>query len=144
MRVPTVFLILGATAIVGTLLGPSASEAARSTVTVKKKALSPRALSGTGGKLWVAVNVNRKGGAVTNVGVRANIPGGGGGYAVLPSAGNGRYQGYCTVSRNGNPFNVKANVVVVVTSPDGTEERRIGTVQVGPGNDSLPPPPPSN
>jgi hypothetical protein len=116
-------------------------DAARSTVQVKKKALNPGALGGGGGNVWVSVDVTRTGGPISYVSVRASIPGGGGSICPLTHASGKRYQGYCQVPRNSQLGAVRASVVVRVATPEGVEERRIGEVKVGPGNDSLPPPP---
>jgi hypothetical protein len=118
--------------------------AARSSVQVKKKALNPGALGGGGGNVWVSVDVTRKGGPISYVSVRTSIPGGSGALCPLTHATGKRYQGYCQVPRNSNLGAVRANVVVRVATPEGVEERRIGEIKVGPGNDSLPPPPPAN
>lgn len=144
MRVQRMLIGLGAVLAAGSCLGLTAVEAARSKVSVAKKALSPRSLGGGGGNVWVVVNVSRKGGGVSHVRAGTSVPGSGGGMATLTAAGKGRYQGYLPVPRNSNRYKVKANIVVTVTSPDGPEQRRIGVVTLGPGNDDYPPPPPSD
>ena len=136
-----------ALAIGAVLTGMAASapvSAARSTVQVKKKALNPGALGGGGGNVWVSVDVTRKGGPISYVSVRTSIPGGTGSLTPLDHASGKRYQGYCKVPRNSTVGAVRASIVVRVATPEGVEEKRIGEIKVGPGSDSLPPPPPAD
>jgi hypothetical protein len=139
---PIYALAIGA-AITG-LVASVPVNAARSKVQIKKKALNPGALGGGGGNVWVAVDVTSKGGPISYVSVRASIPGGGGATCPLTRSSGKRYQGFCQVPRNSQLGAVRATMVVRVTTSDGVEERRIGEIKVGPGNDSLPPPPPAN
>jgi hypothetical protein len=144
MRVRTLAAVLGVAVLAGPWWGLRSADAARVKVTVKKKALNPRKLGGGGGDVWVVLQVKHKKTSVGAVAVRTTLPGGGGAYSYLSAVGKNRFQGYCQIPRNSQPRKLEANLVAVVTTPDGMFERRIGSVKVGPGSDSLPPPPPPN
>lgn len=144
MRVPSLSIGIAAGVLLLAAAPPRPIDAASSKLRVQRKALAPRAVSGSGGDVWIAVNVSRTGGVISNVQVRASIPGGSAVLTPLTRARGPRYQGYCRVPRNGRLQSATASIVLVVSTPEGPEERRIGQVKIGPGDDSVPPPPPAD
>jgi hypothetical protein len=131
------------------MVAQSGADAARrrggaARVKVKKQVLRPTRLLGSGGDVYLAVQVSKARAQVTEVRAQAKLTGGGGGPVVTLSRQGKRFQGTCRVPTNYNRAATSAAINLYITTTDGTEPTwQLATVSVGPGNDSLPPPPPA-
>ena len=122
-------------------------------VRVVKRALKPTSLPGSGGLVFVSVQVTSRGAAIQQVSARAEIAGSADGqFATLGRRGN-TYQGQVRVPANGSTGPGTARIVVYVTTGSGVEPGRLlnPRIKLGPGSGGgggggggdgeLPPPP---
>ena len=120
---------------------------------VVKRALKPTSLPGSGGLVFVSVQVTSKGAAVETVAARAEIAGSSDGQlSTLGRRGN-TYQGQVRVPANSTGQATTARIVVYVTTTRGADPGRLlnPRIKLGPGSGGggggggdgeLPPPPP--
>src|SRR4051812_28659964 len=98
-----------------------ASSAARSALRVRTQSLAPKAFTGSGGDLFLKLDVSKGRARITDVQGQAQIPGQGGGARATLVRHGSLYQGTIHVPANYQSVQVRASVNVYVTSTDGTE-----------------------
>ena len=137
-----------AVGILGAALAPLAWPAvspaqAAGKLVIKKKALKPTKLSGAGGEVFVKVQVSKKGAEILSVRGQASIPGQGAGSAITLTRSGKVYSGHVPVPGNSLLSPVSGSLNLIVSTSDGVEPmRRLATLQIAAGTDSLPPAPP--
>lgn len=145
MRTHLLMLAGGALAIALAAWAPVQAQSGR--LSVGRPTLRPNRLPGTGGSVFVKVKVSKSGGSVSQVQAQAQYGSNYRGARVsLTRGGNNTWSGNVAVPRNPQRVNGSAVIAIYVTSNTGAEPERLlnPRIQVGPGDDTLPPPPPSN
>lgn len=149
MRLRSCVAVLGISALVAAAApGFSQVDAARrgSGLRVKKLVLKPTRLAASGGLVFLAVRVTKRGSKIARVRAGARSAGGAAGpLVVLARQGStSRYQGEVMVPANLRTTATRAVITVYVTLEGQSTEKAVplSTVTLAPGSDSLPPPPP--
>ena len=145
MRTFTLLLAAGLLFATGST-APAASR--HGGLSVTRQSVRPTRLAGSGGVISLAVNVTWPGATINDVTAHVLLEGTGiGAEATLHRSGGSSYSGSVSVPMNRESHKAHGTITVVVTARKGAADlvgqRNVGTVTVGPGNDSVPPPPPS-
>lgn len=111
--------------------------------------LTPKRLSGSGGTVSIRVKIKSNGASISSVAATSTLSGGSqSAAATLQAAGGDYYSGSVRVAANTRTKKSSASIYVQVNSSNGVVSKKVGTVQVDPGNGStggdLNPPPPPN
>lgn len=130
------------------LFAPAEARRSEPKVTIAGGRVNPRRLPGSGGSVSVSVKVVAKGVAVESVYARATVPGAQPGPVGALVKSVKTYGGTVTVPANPSGKEVFATITVYVRTPQGTPERVVARIKMGPGSpggggsgDEPPPPP---
>jgi hypothetical protein len=135
-------------ALLGALLLPLADQAVsaprrQGRLKIKKKAVRPTRLPGSGGPVYLNLEVTKAGSRINEVRAQAHVTGGGGGPVVVLTRQGKTYRGNCIVPASYASKPSSAAIYVYVTSSEGQEPTwRLATVSLAPGSSGPPPPPP--
>ena len=135
---------LAALTLLPAIHSASAARRPAAALKVKKRTVSPTALAGGGGDVFVRVQVSKPRAQITLVRAQGQIPGQGAGAAVTLLRRKNLYEGTVRVPANLSGAPAQASLNLLVSSTAGEEPAyRLTTVPVGPGGSGGPPPPPS-
>lgn len=111
--------------------------------------LTPKRLAGSGGTVSIRVKIKNNGASISSVAATSTLSGGSqSAAATLQASGDDYYSGSVRVAANTRTKKTSAAIYVQVNSSSGVVSKKVGTIQVDPGNGStggdLNPPPPPN
>jgi len=150
----TINRLLGAGLLLALAVSPTTHVAhaqGQSGLRVVKRALKPTSLPGSGGIVFVSVQVSNRGAAIGEVRAQGQVTGSPDGQIVTLTRRGKTYQGQVRVPANTSEGATTARIVIFVTSAGSTQERVLNPrIRMGPGNGGgggggggeLPPPPP--
>jgi hypothetical protein len=131
------------------LCGRSAEAAKPKKPSIGTATLSPKRLSAQGGSVSIRVKIKNNGSSISSVAATSTLSGGTeSAAATLQASGTDTYTGTVRVSANTRTKKTTASIYVQVNSTNGVVSKKVGTIQVDPGNgntggDTTPPPPPN-
>jgi hypothetical protein len=143
---PTILLLATGLLAASASLAPAASRRG-SGLTITRQSARPTRFAGNGGAVALTVKVSWPGAAINEVSAHVLLEGTGiGSETILHRSGGSSYSGSVAVPMNRETRKAHGTITVAVTARKGNavvvDQRNVGTITVGPGNDSLPPPPP--
>lgn len=110
---------------------------------VRRRAMNPTKLGGNGGMVFIRVQATKRGATVNLVRAQGSVTGSGNGAIVQLTPKGAFWEGNVAVPRNSKRVPNTATIMVYVTTSVGVEERVLGKIKMLAGDDSYPPPPPS-
>lgn len=147
MKRPTMALPLCAAllAVVGVAVH-QAQAAAKPKVkkpSIGSASINPKSLPGAGGSISVKVKVTSNGSLINSVTARSTLSSSSPGIsATLQNTSGSTYSGTVRVQANGTTSKTHATIYVDVQTSSGTVTKKVGTVNLAPGDPNQPPPPP--
>lgn len=129
--------------------GRSAEAAKAKKPSIGSATLTPKRLAGTGGTVSIRVKIKNNGSSISSVAASSTLSGGSqSASATLQASGSDYYTGSVRVAANPRTKKTSASIYVQVNSSNGVVSKKVGTIQVDPGNgssggDATPPPPPN-
>ena len=105
--------------------------------------ISPKSLPGAGGSISIKVKVSSNGSVITGVTARSTLTSNSPGIsATLQNTSGSTYTGTVRVQANSTTSKTHATIYVDVRTNSGVVSKKVGTINLAPGDPNQPPPPP--